>query len=162
MIDVDVVKSVDEDYARTVHGVQNAEIDCFALGYKAVGNQNITLAKPVRDTNIAISFTQSLAEFFYEFAEKHFLYSEGDEVLLLSVKIDCNKVLSIPDYAEQVIGTVSENEVIIIKRRNAISSSSQELKQRIWDDIYRQHEQYQSVKSEDASIAEQSPLQKAG
>lgn len=145
MIDVDVVKDVDEDYARDVHGVSGALVECFALGIIAQGSNDWLLPEPVRNNNVAISFTQSLADFFYEFAEKHFHLKENDEVVLLSAKIDCNQMNEesiISSFFERAESAVNSGDCIVIKRRAALCPRSDEVESRVRKDIYLQRDKF--------------------
>lgn len=139
MIDVDVVTDVDEGYAQQVHGVSGEELDCYLLGYIPAGEGQLQLAEPLRETNLPVSFTQDLGEFFFELAEAHFVCDAGDEFLLLMAKIDCaglsagDTLLSFQQRAET---SISGGENIVIKRRRAIDSDSEELTVRVRTNLY--------------------------
>jgi len=139
MIDVDVVKDVDEDYARDVHGVPGAQVDCFALGFISEGSDKVFLPKPIRKSNIAVSFTQPLADFFFEFAELHFRCNAGDEILLLATKMDLSEMDEdslLTSFAERANEPVSAGHCIVIKRRPAVASGSDKLRRKLVQDIY--------------------------
>ncbi|WP_286239405.1 hypothetical protein [Neptuniibacter halophilus] len=142
MIDVDVVKGVDEGYARQVQGHFSNEQECFVLGFISRDNDEPTLAVPVRKNNIGVSFSQSLAEFFYEFAEKHFECEQGDEVLLFSAKVNCSdldETALLSGFNQRAKESISAGEGIILKRRIAVGADSAELAERVRSDIYSQH-----------------------
>ncbi len=166
MIDVDVVKDVDENYARDVHGVPGTRVDCFALGVIPEGHDDWLLPEPVRNNNVAVSFTQSLADFFYEFAEKHFQLKENDEVVLLAAKIDCNQMDEesiIACFFERAESAVNSGDCIVIKRRVALCPRSDEVESRVRKDIYLQRDKFLLAKDErQASVAEHVELKKVG
>ena len=166
MIDVDVVKDVDENYARDVHGVAGALIDCFALGVIPAGHDDWLLPEPVRNNNIAVSFTQSLADFFYEFAEKHFHLKESDEVVLLAAKIDCNQMDEesiIACFFERAETAVNSGDCIVIKRREALCPGSDEVAGKVRKDIYLQRDRSLLAKEEiQGPVTEHVELKKVG
>lgn len=166
MIDVDVVKDVDENYARDVHGVSGVLVDCFALGVIPAGCDDWVLPEPVRSNNVAISFTQSLADFFYEFAEKHFYLKENDEVVLLAAKIDCHQLDEesiISSFFERAECAVNSGGCIVLKRRVALCPHSDEVASRVRKDIYQQRDRFLLEKEElKPSVTEPVELKKVG
>ncbi|MGI1668980.1 MAG: hypothetical protein K6L74_01510 [Neptuniibacter sp.] len=164
MIDVDVVTDVDEGYARDVHGVSGVLVDCFALGVIPKGSDDLYFPEPFRKNNLAISFTQSLADFIYEFAEKHYYCNEGDEILLLSAKVDCDQMDEasiISSFFARAEDAVSSGECIVIKRRDALAAESNELRQKVCQDIYAQNHIYLKNAAERIPFQEPESLKEA-
>ncbi|MCP4596615.1 hypothetical protein [Neptuniibacter sp.] len=142
MIDVDVVTDVDEGYAQTVHGVTGEELECYVLGRIPEGESEVQLAEPTRHCNLPVSFTQDLGEFFFELAEEHFRCKEGDEILLLTAKVDCaglGEDQTVSGFQQRAEASLNSGNSIVIKRRKALAAASEELTLRVRNNLYSGH-----------------------
>ncbi len=142
MIDVDVVTDVDEGYAETVHGVTGEQLECYVLGRIPEGENEVQLAEPIRYCNLPVSFTQDLGEFFFELAEEHFVCEEGDEILLLTAKVDCEGLdngKTVSGFQQRAEASLHSGHSIVIKRRQALGVASEELASRVRNNLYSGH-----------------------
>lgn len=118
------------------------ELDCYFVGHITSGSDEIKLAEPVRPHNMAVSFTESLGEFFFNFAEKHFRCEKGDEILLMSASVDCSDLEEsefVDGFKQRTEACLEQKSGEIIKRRIAIASDSTELSARVRMDLYEKH-----------------------
>lgn len=142
MIDVDVVTDVDEGYAQKVHGVTGEELECYVLSRIPAGESKMQLAEPIRNSNLPVSFTQDLGEFFFELAEEHFVCEVGDEILLLTAKVDCTGLAEdkrISGFQQCAEASLNSGNSIVIKRRKALAAASEELTLRVRNNLYSGH-----------------------
>lgn len=118
------------------------EINVFMVGHAASGSDEIKLAEPLRVNNMAVSFTESLAEFFYDFAEKHFICEQGDQILLLRTSIDSEEIdesdfiSCFKAHSERLIAS-SDGE--IIRRRLADDPASEMVNLKVRNNLYENH-----------------------
>ena len=142
MIDVDVVTDVNDSYALKLRGEVSRNMDCFVIGRIGEGADVLALAEPVRRHNLAISFSQSLGDFFFDFAEAHFHYDQGDDICLLLAKLDCanlDETMLLDSVRLRAEQTIKAGEGTILKRRKAMDSGSAAFISRVRRDIYTQN-----------------------
>lgn len=118
------------------------EMKCYFVGLIPQGSTEMKLAEPVRPNNLAVSFTESLSEFFYDFAEKHFHCEQGDEIVLFSAHVDCSDICEIDiisSFKEKTAASVTGAPRDVIKRRVALAKDSEELSVRVRNNLYQSH-----------------------
>lgn len=117
------------------------ELKCYFVGLIPQGSEDLQLATPVRPDNLAVSFTESLGEFFFDFAEKHFHCEQGDEIVLLSASVDCsdlNEGSFVEEFKKKSKSSLSIGSAII-KRRIALASDSEDLSIKVRENLYKTH-----------------------
>lgn len=119
-----------------------SELRCYFVGHIPQGSDEIQLAEPMRPNNLAVSFTESLSEFFFDFAEKHFYCEQGDDIVLMSANVNCSEIDDsdfISDFKEQTLHSLRDSSGEILKRRKAVASDSAELSKRVRENLCETH-----------------------
>jgi hypothetical protein len=119
-----------------------SELRCYFVGHIPQGSEEIQLAEPMRPNNLAVSFTESLSEFFFDFAEKHFYCEQGDDIVLMSANVDCSEIDDsdfIGDFKEKTQHSLRDRSGEILKRRKAVASDSAELSKKVRENLYETH-----------------------
>ncbi|MAY43573.1 MULTISPECIES: hypothetical protein [unclassified Neptuniibacter] len=117
------------------------KLDCYFIGHIAEGETQVSIVKPIRHNNTAFSFTESLGDFLYEFAEKHFYCKKGEEIVLIACSIDRRELDNV-DFLSRIDEKSDyyfKEQGTILKRRKAISSDSIELSKRVFRDLHKTH-----------------------
>lgn len=73
-------------------------VDVYVLGRIPYLKQDIELAQPTFNNDIPVSFTEKLANYMFHSFDKHFKSGAGDEVILLSLKLDISDLLHKDDF----------------------------------------------------------------
>ncbi|MGH1461727.1 MAG: hypothetical protein ACRBB6_06815 [Neptuniibacter sp.] len=119
-----------------------SELKCYFVGHISQGSDEIKLAEPVRPNNMAVSFTESLSEFFFDFAEKHFHCEQGDDIVLMSANVDCSDLNAsdlLEGFKQKTEHSLKQHSGEIIKKRKAIARDSAELSMKVRDNLYQTH-----------------------
>ncbi|MGH1430869.1 MAG: hypothetical protein ACRBB4_07100 [Neptuniibacter sp.] len=119
-----------------------SELRCYFVGHIPQGSDEIQLAEPMRPNNLAVSFTESLSEFFFDFAEKHFYCEQGDDIVLMSANVDCSELDDadfIQDFKKKTESSLQTQASEVLKRRKAIASDSVELSKKVRENLYETH-----------------------
>lgn len=119
-----------------------SELRCYFVGHIPQGSDEIQLAEPMRPNNLAVSFTESLSEFFFDFAEKHFYCEQGDDIVLMSANVDCSELADadfIQEFKKKTESSLQAQASEVLKRRKAIASDSVELSKKVRENLYETH-----------------------
>jgi hypothetical protein len=118
------------------------QLDIFLLGHRTKGHD---LVKPARARNVsdlAISFTEDLAHYMFDFAEQYIHCEAGDEVVLMRGKLDCQDIMSRPDFIDHFRARVQSGHHFelqdTLKRREAVCVRSDIFRHRRRSDLLQQ------------------------
>ena len=117
------------------------KVNCYFVGHIPRGSKEIVLVKPIRRHNMGFSFTETLGEFFFEFAEKHFHCEPGEDIVLIATSIERDQLDSqyfIEQLHNKFVGFTNQKGTII-RRRTAVAKDSIELSKRVHQDLHKTH-----------------------
>ncbi|MET3999156.1 hypothetical protein [Marinobacterium sp. MBR-109] len=119
-----------------------AQLDIFLLGHRPQGHDVVKPARSRNVSDLAISFTADLAQFMFDFAEQYIQCEVGDEILLLRGQIDCQGIISRPDFIDHFRTRVQNGHHFelqdTLQRREAICRRSEVFKHRRRTDLMQQ------------------------
>lgn len=117
------------------------KLTCYFIGHIPQASVSVALAKPIRHQNMAFSFTESLAQFFYEFAEKHFHFEQGDEILLINCTVG-REEFNQDDFFHTIdkrLEDLLQQEGGIVKSKRAVPPHCKTLTERVHRDLLKTH-----------------------
>jgi hypothetical protein len=119
-----------------------AQLDIFLLGHRPQGHDVVKPARSRNVSDLAISFTEDLARFMFDFAEQYIHCEAGDEVLLMRGKLDCQGIMSRPDFIDHFRVRVQSGHHFelqdTLQRREAVCVRSDIFKHRRRSDLLQQ------------------------
>jgi len=119
-----------------------AQLDLYLLGHRPQGHDVVKPARSRNVSDLAISFTEGLARFMFDFAEQYIQCEAGDEILLLQGQLDCQDIISRRDFIDHFRERVQNGQHFelhdTLKRREAICRRSEVFKHRRRTDLLQQ------------------------
>ncbi|WP_027852614.1 hypothetical protein [Marinobacterium litorale] len=123
-----------------------AILDLYLLGHRVRGEQEVRPGRTILKSDLAVSFTEGLARYMFDFAEHYIHCSEGDEIHLLQARMHCQDIIGCTDFIHQFRERISAGSQLemhsTLDTRPALCPGSEEARRRRREDLLSVHQDH--------------------